>query len=104
MKNKQQTQNNSQKPTANLRHFFSTKSFAEICTLQAQRPTASNTTLCLSPPLKRSTGRTSQHAKNNKNTSTMIATIRRPPPAPISEVSAIAVRRTIDFDRCDPVM
>ncbi len=34
----------------------------------------------------------------------MIATIRRPPPAPISEVSAIAVRRTIDFDRCDPVM
>ncbi len=77
---------------ANLRPFFSTKSFAEICTLQAQRPTASNTQLA------------SQHAKNNKNTGTMIATIRRPPPALILEVSAIAVRRAIDFDRCDPMM
>ncbi len=89
---------------ANLGPFFSTKSFAEICTLQAQRPTASNTTL-LPPPLKRSsTAHTSQHAKNNKNTGTMIATIRRPKPAPNLEVSAIAVRHAIDHDRWDPVM
>ena len=32
----------------------------------------------------------------------MVATIRRPPPAPIWKVSAIAVRRTIDLNRCDP--
>jgi hypothetical protein len=58
----------------------------------------------LSPtPLERSTART-QHAKNNKNIITMIATIRQPPAAPILEVSAIAVRRAIDLDRCDPAM
>jgi hypothetical protein len=34
----------------------------------------------------------------------MIATIRQPPAAPILEVSAIAVRRAIDLDRCDRAM
>jgi hypothetical protein len=34
----------------------------------------------------------------------MIATIRRPPAAPILEVSAIAVRRAIDYDDSDAVM
>ncbi len=34
----------------------------------------------------------------------MIATIRRPPAAPIREVSAIAVRRVIDYDDSDVVI
>ena len=44
---------------------------------------------------------TTTHTGNKKNTGTMIATIRRPPAAPIREVSAIAVRRAIDYDDSD---
>jgi hypothetical protein len=44
------------------------------------------------------------HTGIKKNTGTMIATIRRPPVAPIVEVSAIAVRRAIDHDDSDAVM
>ena len=74
MKNKTQLEIIHQKPTANLRHFFSTKSFVEICTLQAQRPTTRQ---------QHNTTQHNTHAKNNKNNGTMVATIRRPPPAPI---------------------
>jgi hypothetical protein len=45
-----------------------------------------------------------QHTGNKKDTGTMIAIIRRPPAAPIREVSAIVVRRAIDHDDSDAVM
>jgi len=100
MKNKTQLVIIHQKPTANLRHFLVLNPSLRFVRYRPrdQRPLIQQR---LSPPLKRSTARTSQHAKNNKNTGTMIATIRRPPPAPILEVSAIAVRRAINHDDSD---
>jgi hypothetical protein len=72
--------------------------FFESC--WEQRPTVEVT--ALSSPLSLGPQpTTTTHTGNKKNTGTMIATIRRPPAAPIREVSAIAVRRAIDYDDSD---
>ncbi len=67
-------------------------------------PAESNRATALSPLLSLTTTHPPTHTEKQKNTGTMIATIRQPLAGPILEVSAIAVRCTIDYDDSDVAM
>ena len=72
------------------------------CRPRDQRP---NTYSLFSPPLReQALSHKTPQAKKQQNSVTMVPPIRRLPAAPILQVSAIALRRAIDHDRCDPVM
>ena len=76
--------------------------FFVSCRPRDQRP---NTSSLLSPPLgEQALSHTTPQAKKQQNSVTMVPPIRRLPAAPILQVSAIALRRAIDHDRCDSVM